>query len=254
MKDQLGDEIILPSAPKKIVSLVPSQTELLADLGLNDEVIGITKFCVHPEAWLKNKTIIGGTKNFWFEVIDEIKPNLIIGNKEENYKEGILKLKQKYPVWMTDIVSMEDTYKMITDVGNVTDTSPIAKEIVNQIQLSFTTIKKLGSASVLYLIWRNPWMAAGNKTFINTLLLEMGLKNCLEPKTRYPELSTADIKTLSPDLIFLSSEPFPFNEKHLKELQAISPASKIILVDGEMFSWYGSRLMQAPAYFNSIKI
>jgi ABC-type Fe3+-hydroxamate transport system substrate-binding protein len=254
ISDQLGDEVVFRFPPAKIISLVPSQSELLSDLGLDDQVVGITKFCIHPPAWHQTKTIIGGPKNFWFEVIDEIKPDLIIGNKEENYKEGILKLKEKYPVWISDITTLEDSYNMINSVGEITGSSAQAKEIVSQIRSSFLQLKKFKPLSVLYLIWRNPWMGAGDQTFINTLLTQMGLKNCLAKRARYPELSEGEINKISPDVIFLSSEPFPFQEKHLKELEAISPSSKIILVDGEMFSWYGSRLIKAPSYFNSLKL
>jgi ABC-type Fe3+-hydroxamate transport system substrate-binding protein len=252
--DQSGYEVTFPFPPQRIVSLVPSQTELLFDLGLEEHVRGITKFCVHPRHWLTTKTVIGGTKNFWFEVIDQIKPDLIVGNKEENYKEGILKLREKYPVWISDIISLDDSLSAIKSIGEITGTSDKAISITRQIQNSFSQLKKFESKSVLYMIWRNPWMAVGNNTFIHTMLSMMGLKNCLEEKNRYPELHASEIKALAPEVIFLSSEPFPFQEKHIEELQQICPNARIMLVDGEMFSWYGSRLVQAPAYFNSLDI
>src|SRR5688572_18524064 len=98
--DQIGNTIVLPRLPQRIISLVPSQTELLADLGLDLEVVGITKFCIHPEDWHSKKTIVGGTKNFNLQTIGQLNPDLIIGNKEENYKEGIERLREKFPVWM----------------------------------------------------------------------------------------------------------------------------------------------------------
>ena len=250
--DQLKEDVSFSFPPQRIISLVPSQTELLFDLGLVKEVVGITKFCVHPLTWQKEKKIIGGTKNFWFDEIDALNPDLIIGNKEENYKEGIIRLKQKYPVWMSDITSFEDSLAMIKSVGAITDKTKEAQIIVETIQTSFSNLKKVKSKSVLYLIWKNPWMAAGNETFINTMLTYMGLRNCLHDKPRYPELTTDDIRSLAPELIFLSSEPFPFREQHIAELKKIIPNSNIILVDGEMFSWYGSRLIKAPDYFKSL--
>lgn len=250
--DQMGERVIVPRSPERIISLVPSQTELLSDLLLDQEVKGITKFCIHPGAWLKTKTIIGGTKNFMFDRIDALQPDLIIGNKEENYQEGIVTLKKKYPVWMSDIVTFDDALTMINSVGDITDRSSHSTKIINQIQESFSTLKRFNTQSVLYLIWKKPWMAAGEDTFINTLLEKIGLTNSLKAHVRYPELSDEQIAAVKPDLIFLSSEPYPFKEQHIEELKRISPSSTIELVDGEMFSWYGSRLIKAPAYFNSI--
>jgi ABC-type Fe3+-hydroxamate transport system substrate-binding protein len=251
--DQLGNKIEIPNPVQRIISLVPSQTELLFTLGLDDEVVGITKFCVHPEGWLKKKAVVGGTKNFHFETIDSLKPDLIIANKEENYKEGIEQLQQKYPVWISDIFSLQDAISMIQSVGVITGKETNADVIAKQISSSFQQLKKRSPLKVLYLIWRKPWMAAGNDTFINTMIEAIGWQNCVK-QSRYPELSAEDIKALQPDVILLSSEPYPFKEKHQKELKEIVPSSKVILVDGEMFSWYGSRLIKAPEYFNNIII
>jgi ABC-type Fe3+-hydroxamate transport system substrate-binding protein len=250
--DQLGNDVTLPHPPAKIVSLVPSQTELLADLGLDQQVVGLTKFCIHPEHWLRTKTIVGGTKNFQFDTIDSLRPDLIIGNKEENYIEGIARLKEKYPVWMSDVVSLENAYAMMSSIGAITDRQEKALSIRSEIERRFTSIVKRQPQSVLYLIWRNPWMAAGRGTFIHTMLTCMNLKNAAENLPRYPKISTPQINELKPDLIFLSSEPYPFREKHIEELREIAPYSKAILVDGEMFSWYGSRLLKSVDYFNHL--
>ncbi|MCI0750437.1 MAG: helical backbone metal receptor [Flammeovirgaceae bacterium] len=252
--DQLGHEIHLKQfPPQRIVSLVPSQTELLCDLGLTEQVVGITKFCVHPETWISSKQIIGGTKKFDFRKIDQLNPELIIGNKEENYQEGIARLKEKYPVWMSDIVTIEDALKMILNVGEMVDRKQDAEILFDEIWNEFVKLVKVKEQkSALYLIWYSPWMAAGSSTFINSILKKIGLKNAIHYQPRYPELSQIDIRELSPDLIFLSSEPYPFKEKHVEELREISPASKIMQVDGEMFSWYGSRLLKAPAYLKDV--
>jgi len=252
--DQLGNAISVYFPPTRIISLVPSQTELLADLQLQREVVGITRFCVHPPEWLKSKTIIGGTKNFYFEVIDRLMPDLIIGNKEENYQEGIEKLKEKYPVWMSDIVTIQDALSMIKSVGELTNKQLSGQQIRNDILNAFSHIKRYSDQSVLYLIWRKPWMAAGSGTFIHTILNTIGLKNVAAETARYPELTSDEIQRLKPEYIFLSTEPYPFQEKHIGELHDISPTSKIIIVDGEMFSWYGSRLAKAPEYFNCLAL
>lgn len=271
--DQLGNQITIPFPPQRIVSLVPSQTELLADLGLGYRVVGITKFCVHPSAWQKpnpsprpadtplpgergrgeGKTIIGGTKSFRFDLIKSLQPDLIIGNKEENYQEGIELLKTEYPVWMSDIVTIEDALAMIQHIGVLTETDKQANELVHQITDAFLGIEKLPSLRTLYLIWRSPWMAAASGTFIHELLTLAGLQNCLEASSRYPELSEEEMKTFDPQLILLSSEPYPFQQKHVEEIQKIYPRTKILLVDGEMFSWYGSRLSKFPDYLKTIR-
>ncbi len=250
--DQMNFDIDLKSDPQRIISLVPSQTELLFDLGLEHRIVGVTKFCVHPRS-AKTKIAIGGTKNFNFDIIDQLQPDLIIGNKEENYEEGIVQLRKKYPVWMSDIFSLEDAISMIGAVGQLTSVATESEKIIHSIEAKFSTLKKFSAQRVLYMIWRKPWMGAGRNTFINSMLIEAGWKNCLDTD-RYPVLTDQQIAELSPELIFLSSEPYPFKEKHIEELYSLVPSAKIILVDGEMFSWYGSRLINVPAYFDSLRV
>jgi ABC-type Fe3+-hydroxamate transport system substrate-binding protein len=249
--DQMGTTLVPEFPPQRIISLVPSQTELLADLGLDDRVVGITKFCVHPHTWFTTKPHVGGTKNFDLEAIDRLQPDLIVGNKEENYREGIETLQQRYPVWMSDISDLADALAMIRDIGRLTDTSAKASRLAGDIEHAFSQLHRHDSQSVLYLIWRKPWMAAGTNTFIDSQMRHIGFHNCVAA-SRYPTLLPEEINDLKPDLIFLSSEPYPFREKHIGELQALCPLSKIVLVDGETFSWYGSRLLQAAAYFNTL--
>jgi ABC-type Fe3+-hydroxamate transport system substrate-binding protein len=251
-KDQCDYTIKLAYPPKRIISLVPSQTELLSDLGLDREIVGITKYCVHPTHWLSEKTVVGGTKNFDLPLIQSLNPDLIIGNKEENYKEGIEILKSRYPVWMSDIYTLSDAFAMMGAVGEMTSRLLQAEGLVKRIASEFAALPRLRAQKVLYLIWRKPWMAAASKTFIDDMLSKIGLENVLASKARYPELSDAEISRLKPDLILLSSEPFPFREKHIAELINLSPDSKVVLVDGEMFSWYGSRLLHTPTYFKTL--
>jgi ABC-type Fe3+-hydroxamate transport system substrate-binding protein len=249
--DQLNQKITIDYPPRRIVSLVPSQTELLFDLCLEERIVGITKFCVHPSEKVKSKTKIGGTKKFNFDVIRSLHPDLVIGNKEENYQEGIRALEKEFPVWMSDIATLGDALRMIHSIGEITDKGTETNLLTAAIQKSFSTIKRHIPRKVLYLIWKSPWMAAGKKTFINSMLSEIGLQNVLE-ENRYPELSVEQIQQLNPEVIFLSSEPYPFKEQHLIELKTLLPTSNIQLVDGEMFSWYGSKLENAPGYFNTI--
>jgi ABC-type Fe3+-hydroxamate transport system substrate-binding protein len=237
----------------KIISTVPSQTELLYDLGLRDEVIGITKFCVHPEKWFRAKTRIGGTKNLDIKKIIELKPDLIIANKEENVKEQIEELKKYFRIYISDIKNLDDALKMMHDVGKMVKRKREAEKIIKEIKSKFEEFKVQSSKfkidTVLYLIWRDPFMTAGNDTFIHDMLIRCGLKNIFSELKRYPEITPGQIAITKPNFILLSSEPYPFKEKHIDELKTISPASEIILVDGEYFSWYGSRLLKAVEYF-----
>jgi ABC-type Fe3+-hydroxamate transport system substrate-binding protein len=250
--DQLGHTLTLASVPRRIISLVPSQTELLFDLGLADSVVGVTRFCTRPPAGVREKTRVGGTKNFQFEIIDALRPDLIIGNKEENAKEGIDRLKVKYPVWMSDISSLSEALAMIGSVGAITDTGGLATQWAARIRSAFDAVVKTEQKSVLYLIWKKPWMAAGKNTFIDAMLESSGLVNCLA-QNRYPELTLEAMQALAPEVILLSSEPYPFRERHRQELAGLFPSASVVCVEGEMFSWYGSRLALAPAYFEGLR-
>jgi ABC-type Fe3+-hydroxamate transport system substrate-binding protein len=249
--DQLNVTILLDVTPKRIVSLVPSQTEFLFDIGLDKEVVGITKFCMHPPDWLKTKTIIGGTKNVDIEKVRSLKPDLIIGNKEENTKEDIETLREIAPVWMSDIFNLEDALEMMDSIGRMVGKHEETRELVASIKGQFDSFKPIISKlSVLYLIWRKPYIGVATNTFIDDMLKRCGFNNILSDQTRYPILE--DLSELNPDVLFLSSEPYPFKEKHIQELHKIFPNAKIKLVDGELFSWYGSRLQKSVEYFRRI--
>lgn len=250
--DQLNNTFDLPSHPKRIISIVPSQTELLWDLGIKEELLGITKFCIHPKEVFETKTRIGGTKQLNIEKIRALKPDVIIGNKEENEQSQIEALQKEFNVWMSDIYTLEDALESILKIGELVDRKEKAQGIAQQIKTSFNDIPYFNK-SVLYLIWKNPYMASGHATFIGDVLKKLGLRNIFEnPDGRYPEVSLDEIKHLNPELIFLSSEPFPFKDVHIQELQQILPQTKILLVDGELFSWYGSRLLKSVDYFKSL--
>lgn len=250
----MGRQVGLQWPPRRIISLVPSQTELLYALGLEQEVVGLTKFCIHPNHWRKQKTVVGGTKTLHPERIRELQPDLILGNKEENEKSSIEALAEEFPVWMSDIYDLQDSLQMMQMIGTLTNREAEADRLSATIAANFTELPKLSQALVaLYLIWRKPWMAAGSNTFIHHLLDRCGFKNAAAQLSRYPELSEEMMQELHPDVVLLSSEPYPFQEKHLAELQALLPQAKLLLVDGELFSWYGSRLLEAPAYFQEVQ-
>ncbi len=251
--DQTGHTIQLRHFPRRIISLVPSQTELLAHLDLHDEVVGITKFCIHPDDWFRSKTRIGGTKKINIEKIQQLQPDLIIANKEENVKEEVEILETQFPVWTSDCNNLTQACDMIMQLGIITGKQKKAIEIVKQIQENFAQLQcPLQKLRAAYLIWQNPYMTVGGDTFIHSMLEIVGFRNIYANATRYPEITIEELKNRNPELVILSSEPFPFKQKHIDELQIHLPTTKIILADGEMFSWYGSRLLKAPAYFATL--
>ena len=247
--DQINHKFKLTANPKRIVSVVPSQTELLYDLGLDERIVGITKFCIHPKIWHSTKDRIGGTKNLNLAKIIALQPDLIIANKEENTKNQIEELQKLYPVYTSDISNLDESLEMIKNIGELTSTKDEASAIIKEIVCQFKKIEPVELNSVLYLIWRDPYMSANENTFIGDMLKRCGFQNVITGNVEYSVITENQLSELNPDLIFLSSEPYPFKEKHIKELQNICSSSKIILVDGEYFSWYGSRLQQATDYF-----
>lgn len=237
----------------KIISLVPSFTELLFDLNLGAEVIGVTRFCIHPKEKTRLITKIGGTKSLKIERILDLKPDLIIANKEENSKEDILQLQQLANVWVTEIVTFQDALDVISELGERANRVSESKKMVLEIQKEFKNLPNFPHRSVAYFIWEGPIMLAGKNTFINEMLAKIGLTNIItNPDSRYPVQTEEELQELNPEFIFLSSEPFPFKEKQLPRYQKVFPNSKVILIDGEMFSWYGSRMKLAPTYFQQL--
>lgn len=239
---------MLPGPAKRIVSLVPSQTELLANFGLGDEVVGITKFCVHPSSWRREKVIIGGTKNLRLDAIRQLQPDLILANQEENEREQVQILQNEFPVYCSVVSNLTDNYRLMEDVGALTGCEQAAGQLIQRTQTAFAELAARVSpagATVLYLIWKEPWLSVGGDTYINDMLVRCGWSNVLGSGQRYPEVPDG----LDPDFVFLSSEPFPFREKHLEEVQVRYPLARVMLVDGEYFSWYGSRPLLAVPYF-----
>jgi ABC-type Fe3+-hydroxamate transport system substrate-binding protein len=259
--DQMLRKVEINTKPQRIISLVPSQTELLYDLGLNDEVVGITKFCIHPQYWLKEKTIVGGTKQLNHQKIESLKPDLIIGNKEENSKNDIELLMQKYPVWMSDINTLKEALQMIESIANITQTSQKGNQLIEKINHEFELLPHANQSKkrIAYFIWNKPMMVAGKDNFINSILSSLGFENVFANQLnspqisyRYPQITSTELAAAAPDTIYLSSEPFPFKDKHVQQFKAICPYAEIKIVDGEMFSWYGSRLSFAPTYFKTL--
>ncbi len=259
LTDQIKIRHNFQEIPVRIISLVPSQTELLFDLGLENYIVGITKFCVHPIHFLKEKKQVGGTKNPNFEKIMALNPDIIICNKEENSKEIIEECSKICTTWTTNIITIEDNFEMIQDFGQIFNLQENAK-LLNE-KLSFalsdfkTFIKEKQIKKVAYFIWKNPYMVVGSDNYINEMLRLNNFENVFEnnnfESNRYPEIQIESLENENLDMIFLSSEPFPFKEKDKIEILNFSN-SEIEIVDGEMFSWHGSRLLLAFEYFKSL--
>ena len=250
--DQLGRSVLLDKTPQRIVSLVPSQTDLLVDLGLESQLVGVTKFCVHPKSIRKQAIVVGGTKNVNYTKVEALQPDIIICNKEENTEGIVINCQKIAPVWVSDISTIEDSLAMIHELGEVFDKKQEALTITNGIKSEVNSFKGFIAnkplRKVLYLIWKKPYMAAGNDTFIHELLQLNKFENNIKTN-RYPEVSLSELKQA--ELILLSSEPYPFKDKDVKEIRSQTNA-EVRLVDGEYFSWYGSRLLKAFNYFKSL--
>lgn len=254
-QDQLQRQLKLDKTPERIISLVPSQTELLVDLGLEDKLIGVTKFCVHPETIKKEKKIVGGTKEVKIEEIKALQPDLILCNKEENTKKMVAELERIAPVHVSDIHNLEEAYGMIQQYGKIFSVEEKALKLIEKIQQEFLdfqqSIQEKPLKKVAYFIWRNPWMVAGGNTFINYLLKLNKFENVYENIERYPAIKLEELREV--DYVLLSSEPFPFHEKYMFEFEPFVNTNKIKFVDGEYFSWYGSRLKDAFRYFKKLR-
>lgn len=236
----------------RIVSLVPSITESLFDFGLTEmEVVGRTKFCIHPKTLITKVPVIGGTKNLNLDKIKALKPDLIIANKEENEKLQIEELGKYFEIWLTNIENLQDNQNFLTELGTLLNKQELALNFNEKINVIFDSSKELSPKKVAYLIWKNPYMTVGSDTFIHEIIEKIGFTNLFEDSKRYPEISVNQMKEA--EYVFLSSEPFPFQQKHIDELQKELPDSKIMLVDGEAFSWYGTHLSRCGDYFKTLR-
>lgn len=252
IQDHIGRTIELKQTPQRIISLVPSQTELLVDLGLEKSIVGITHFCVHPEILKNIKTSVGGTKKVNLRKVKELEPDIILCNKEENTREMVEELEKIAPVHVSDVEDLKDSYTLMQDYGKIFNCDELAQTMVGSIKKKVSELKKVVSSisrkRVAYFIWNEPLMVAGQDNFINTMLELNGFENVYKT-SRYPETDLEELKSLNPELCLLSSEPFPFSKEHIPVFR--NAAKEIRIVDGEYFSWYGSRLLEAIDYFKT---
>ena len=258
--DQCYRTIELPERPLRIVSFVPSQTELLVDLGLEEHLVGITRFCEYPAGLVDRIKIVGGTKKMVESRVREVKPDLIICNKEENTQEMVLACQEIAPTYVSDVSNLEDAIEMINDIGKLTGASFKAKSLSSSIKINFNHFEKetVKSQEALYLIWKAPYMTIGSDTFIHDMIERAGYKNIMDGASRYPELTLENIVNLNPAVILFSSEPYSFTESDKMEIKDAFAKAELeqpiyLDVDGSYFSWYGSRLKEATAYFKNLR-
>ncbi|GKV69887.1 iron ABC transporter [Sporosarcina sp. NCCP-2716] len=247
--DTLGRTVTYSYPPKRIISLCPGITDTLLALGLKDEIAGRTRFCIHPLPEVLDIPAVAGTKDMKLDQILQLQPDLVIAEKEENTKEMVDTLASHVPVYVAEVQTVGEAYGMMTALGDVTARGSEAAALVRQIETGFRAIEGISSGSVLYMIWKKPYMAAGNKTYIDSVLAHLGFTNASAPfDGRYPALEPIDIQNADSSLVLLASEPYPFKEKHIDEFQELLPTAQIVPVDGEMF-WYGPRMLEAVPYF-----
>ena len=183
--------------------------------------------------------------------IKQLQPDLIIGNREENERIQIEELANHFPVWMSDVNTLDGAFDMIERVAEITGTivSQYAKSI--GAKSKFQRVAGIGNTTFAYFIWNSPMMVVANNTFIHSLLTSTGMKNIFGHKTRYPQISPEELKLGNPDVVLLSTEPFPFGQQHVEYFQMLCPNAKVMIVDGEMCSWFGSRLWKSAEYIHS---
>ena len=254
--DARGRAITIASPPARIVSLVPSITELLSDLGLGDAVVGLTRFCVRPDGWREAKTIIGGTKAVQTGAVLDLAPDLVLANREENEKADVEALDaEDVPVFVTDVKTVPDALEMIRSVGALTGTSDRAAPLADRIAQRFDELPVFEPLRAAYLIWREPYMTVGGDTFIHDVMARGGFENAYGDETRYPEVTLDALRDQDLDVVLCSSEPFPFHQKDrfTADLRDALDDTPVEIVDGQAFSWYGSRLLDTPAALRDVR-
>ncbi|MAC18009.1 MAG: cobalamin-binding protein [Flavobacteriales bacterium] len=246
--DDRGFSLDLAGPPQRIISLVPSLTETLVDLRVEDRIVGLTKFCIHPDHLRRERMRVGGTKGVRIDVILDLQPDLVIANLEENEAQDIMALEiSGIPCWVCDVRTVERAFRLLSDLGALVGMADRGADLEAEARRSWEegrlSVDPGQGRKVAYAVWRNPWMWAGHDAYIQSVLRWWGWTPWPEV-ARYPELEMAEVRDQGVEEVLLPSEPFPFKEDHKAECEGLDAR----LVDGEMFSWYGSRMLKVPAY------
>ena len=253
--DAFGQDHQRARADARIVSLVPSITELLFALGLDDNVVGRTGFCVHPAPRVRRVRTVGGTKDVDLDAVRALAPSHAVVNIDENNRDTFDALKTFVPhVIVTHPNGPADNLDLYRLLGDIFDRAEAAHALARDFESALAALDgvrgALPSKRVLYLIWRKPWMTVSRDTYIARTLALVNWNTLPRDATaRYPTLSDAEIRRMAPDLCLLSSEPYPFRDTHLDEVERLIGApGQVRLIDGEMISWYGSRAIAGLDY------
>ncbi len=237
----------------RIVSLVPSLTELVCDLGLADALVGRTGFCIHPREIVGSVPKVGGTKDVLLERVRALEPTHVLVNIDENTRETARALSGFVDhVVVTHPLAPADNLELYRLLGAVFDRAAAAERLCDRFARALRELRARvagrGAEDVLYLIWREPWMTVAPDTYIARTLELVGWRTLpRESGVRYPEI-TLDAYAGTVDRVLLSSEPFHFKDRHREEVARLVPGAEISLIDGEMTSWYGSRAIAALDY------
>jgi ABC-type Fe3+-hydroxamate transport system substrate-binding protein len=229
----------------RIVCLVPSITELLCDLGLSEQLVGRTGFCIHPWETVKSIPKVGGTKDLKFDRIRELEPTHVIVNVDENRKEDADALAEFIPnVVVTHPLEPRDNLALYRQMGETFGVEDEAEKLCGEFEAAYelATENRGAEQSVLYLIWRDPWMTIAPATYISQTLSLFGWETV--PRQTEERYLRIDIGACDVDRVLLSSEPFHFKEHHVREVEGLVPGATVSLIDGEMTSWYGSRAIR----------
>lgn len=247
IQDELQRTVELQQPITRIVSLCPAITETLFALGVGHHVVGRTKFCIFPTE-AANVPTVGGTKDVNYDAIDALAPQLILCEKEENTKDIVDTLSKKYPVYVAQVETIAMALTMIKKLGLLTNSTDAANALIDDIQ---ATELPTVTGRAAYMMWRKPYMVVGATTYINDLLQTIGFTNPFTTHDgRYPAVTIEQLQDAQLDYLLLSSEPFPFAQKHIDELQPHLPNTRIQLIDGEMF-WYGAKMKEAATYLQN---
>ena len=252
IQDARGTRHTLESPATRIVSIVPSATETLYELGLGDRIVGVTQFCVHPQPWVKTISKVGGTKNVDIQRVLNLKPDLVVGNCEENTKEIFEALEPHVPIWAPLPKTIPEAIEDMGHMGLLTGTTEIAERFQDEAKRAWAKAKaNAQSFTYAYFIWRNPWMSISNDTFIARMLEAVGGINVFgDHEDRFPEIDMTGQIHDAPDVVFLSSEPFPFKEQHAAELCQMTGIAldTVRFINGEYASWHGYRMIEGLQY------
>ena len=229
---------------QRIVSLVPSLTELVFWFGLGESVVGRTRFCTEPAGEVERVAIVGGTKNPRVDRITALRPDLVLANKEENRREDIEALRGAgLEVLLTDPNTVADAVTMIRELGALLGAERRAEELTADVATALAEVQSGRSRPrVAVAVWKEPFLALGAESYGHDLIQVSGGQIVLAGQNRYPEVSLAELAELAPDLILLPDEPYPFKERDRAAFADIAPTQ---LIDGRLVWWYGPRMPQA---------